>query len=233
MIRGFYSSKSGLLGQQSKLNIIANNIANTSTTGYKPQQSKFTALMYENVNGGGGNTIQAGNGTKAENGGVNFTQGELQNTGILMDCAIVGEGFFAVKNKVDGENYYTRDGQFQLSAEGSDTFIVNSRGDYVLGEGQEKIDVKEGFDISKIGIFKFDNKYGLTPAGGGQYKVTEASGEATSMEGAVVKSGYLESSAVRVSEEMVKMIEASKGFSFNAKLIQVADEMEKTINQLR
>jgi len=233
MIRGFYSSASGLVSQQSNMNIIANNMANTSTTGFKAQKANFSALLYENINGGDGNLIQGGHGTKVQSAAIDFSQGELQKTDMPMDCAIIGEGFFSAKSKQDGTNLYTRDGKFQVSVEGTETYLVNSKGDYILDEKSEKISLKDGFDVSKVGLYSFGNKYALIPVGGSQYKATETAGAATALKGGTVKVGYLENSGVAVSEEMVRMIEASKGFSFNAKLIQAADEMEKTINQLR
>lgn len=233
MIRGFYASASGLVSQQANMNIIANNLANTSTTAFKPQQASFSALMYENVNGGAGNEVQMGHGARVQNAAIDFAQGELKKTDLPMDCAIIGEGFFALKAKEDGSTTYTRDGKFQVSVEGSTSFLVNGGGDYVLDDKGQKIDLKEGFDKSKLGVYNFDNKYGLSPIGSGQYKETESSGKATALEASSIQTGYLESSGVQVAEEMVRMIEASKGFSFNAKLIQAADEMEKIINQLR
>lgn len=233
MIRGFYSSTSGLRSQQSKMDVIANNISNISTTAFKPQQSKFSTLYLENLNGAGVNDAQLSYGTKIEKSGIDFTQGELNKTDMPMDFAILGDGFFSVKGKADGPDTYTRDGNFQVSVEGTTSYLVNSRGNYIVDETGNKIEIKEEFDGSKIGVFTFTNKFGLEPVGGNQYKETEVSGEASVLKTATVKNGYLENSAVEISEEMVKMMEASKGFSFNAKLIQTADEMEKTINQLR
>lgn len=252
MIRGFYSSTSGLRSQQSKMDLIANNISNISTTAFKPQQSKFTTMYLENLNGAEANDSQLSYGTKIEKSGIDFTQGELNKTDMPMDFAIVGDGFFSVKGKADGPDTYTRDGNFQVSVEGSTSYLVNSRGGYILDETGNKIEVKTkttvektdaagiktqveegGFDASKIGVFTFTNKFGLEPIGGNQYRETEVSGKASALKTAEVKNGFLENSAVEISSEMVRMMEASKGFSFNAKLIQTADEMEKTINQLR
>lgn len=252
MIRGFYSSASGLRSQQSKMDVIANNISNISTTAFKPQQSKFSTLYLENLNGAGANDSQVSYGTKIEKSGIDFTQGELNKTDMPLDFAISGDGFFSVKGKADGPDTYTRDGSFQVSVEGTTSYLVNGRGDYILDETGNKIEFKAkntvektdengiktqveegGLDVSKIGVFTFANKFGLDPIGGNQYKETEVSGKAAVLKTANVKTGYLENSAVEISTEMVKMMEASKGFSFNAKLIQTADEMEKTINQLR
>jgi len=248
MIRGFYAGASCLVTQQTNLNTIANNIANIGTTAYKPQQAAFSTLMYQSIYGGGGegNYISNGHGVRIQKTGIDFTQGDLQSTGMTMDCAILGEGFFAIENKEDGTVTYTRDGSFQLSVDGSTAYLANGAGNYVLDADGERIEVEGvqtdasgnvtsqgGFDSTKVGVYKFTNQFGLELAGGNQYKTNEISGEGEAVEKPVVKVGYLESSRVQLAQEMVKMIEASKGFSFGSKVVQTADEMEKIINQLR
>ncbi len=249
MIRGFYSGASCLVTQQTNLNTIANNIANIGTTAFKPQQAAFSALMYQSLAGGAGegNYISNGHGVRVQKTGVDFTQGDLKRTEMPYDCAILGEGFFAMENQEDGTITYTRDGNFKLSLDGANTYLVNSAGNFVLDAEGERIEVTTttttdadgvvtttgGFDSSRIGVYSFANNYGLELAGGGQYKTTEGSGEAEVLQKPTVKVGYLENSGVDMAQEMVKMIEASKGFSFGSKVVQTADEMEKVINQLR
>lgn len=238
-----------MMSQQTNMNTISNNLANVSTTAFKPQTTAFSTLMYQNVNGGDGtNYISTGHGIRVQKTGVNFTQATLNRTGVDMDCAIMGDGFFAIENKNDGTITYTRDGAFELSASDTTSYLVNGAGNYVLTADGERIEVAAvttttdasgnttttgGFDSTKIGVFTFPNEYGLELAGGGQYKVTETSGEAEAVTEANVKTGYLEASGVNLSQEMVKMIEASKAFSLGAKVVQTADEMEKVVNQLR
>lgn len=233
MIRGFYSAASSLVSQQTNLNTIANNIANISTTGFKPQQAAFSSLLFENLNGGAGNFISSGHGVKVQKTGIDFTQGDLKFTDMPMDCAILGSGFFAIEDSEEGTITYTRDGSFNIRVDNSKSYLVNTAGNYVLDSGEKKIELKDGFNSSKIGVFVFENPYGLELLGGNQFKATDASGEAEAMKLPNVKVGYLESSGVQIAEEMVKMIEASKGFSFGSRIVQAADEMEKTINQLR
>jgi len=246
MIRGFYTGASAMISQQTNLNTIANNLANANTTAYKPQQAAFSALMYQNVYGGGGegNHIATGHGVKVQKTGIDFTQGELRNTGMPYDCAIMGEGFFAIENREDGTITYTRDGSFQLAVDGSEAWLVNSDGNYVLDADGERIQITEartdaagkvtgGFNPDVVGVFRFPNQYGLELAGGNQYRATELSGEAEAVENPEIRTGYLEGSRVQLAQEMVKMIEASKGFSFGSRIVQTADEMEKVINQLR
>ncbi len=239
-----------MVSQQTNLNTIANNIANVSTTAFKPQQAAFSSLMYQSLNGGAGegNEISTGHGTRIQKTGVDFTQGDLKSTNVPTDCAILGEGFFAVENREDGTITYSRDGAFQFSVDGSNTYLVNSAGNYILDADGERIEIPAtittkdangnetttgGFDASKVGVYRFPNQYGLELAGGNQYKATELSGEAEVVENPTIKTGFLENSRVQIAQEMVKMIEASKGFSFGSKVVQTADEMEKVINQLR
>lgn len=250
MIRGFYAGASCMVSQQTNMNTIANNIANISTTAYKPQQTAFSALMYQNIYGGGGegNYIAGGHGVRVQKTGVDFTQGDLQNTNRSMDCAIIGDGFFAIENREDGTITYTRDGNFQLSMDGSNTYLANAAGNYVLDAEGGRIEIQKtgtktdadgnttstgDFDSSKLGVYQFSNQYGLELAGGNQYRPTEISGEAEAVESPEIKTGYLENSRVQIGSELVRMIEASKGFSFGSKIVQTADEMEKVINQLR
>lgn len=233
MIRGFYTAASSLLTQQTNLNIIANNVANINTTAFKPQKAAFTSLLFERLNGGAGNVISSGHGVKVQKTGIDFTQGDLIKTDIPLDFAIVGDGFFGIEDRESGAISYTRDGSFGISTDDSENFLINSAGNYVLDADEDKIELNEEFKYENIGVFLFQNPYGLELAGGNQYKATEASGEAEEMETPNIKAGFLEGSGVDISEEMVKMIEASKGFSFGSRIVQTADEMEKIINQLR
>ena len=233
MIRGFYTAASSLAAQQTSLNVIANNVANISTTGFKPQQVGFSSLLQENINGGAANTIRIGHGIRVSKTGLNLTQGDLKKTDMPLDFAIMGEGFFAVENEEGGDITYTRDGSFRSLIDGKRNYLVDASGNYVLDTRERKIQLGENFDYKQIGVFQFQNPYGLELAGGNRFSPTEASGDPEDIEKPDIKVGYLENSAVQMAEEMVKMIEASKGFSFGSRVLQTADEMEKTINQLR
>lgn len=233
MIRGFYTAASSLVAQQANLNVIANNIANVSTTGFKPQQAGFASLLHENINGGAANTIQVGHGVKLQKTGIHFAQGDLKQTDMPLDFAILGEGFFAVENEEDGTITYTRDGSFQASIDGRRSYLTDASGNYVLDARERRIQLDEDFDCREIGVFEFSNPYGLELVGGNRFLPTEASGDPEDVDEPDIKVGYLENSAVQMAQEMVKMIEASKGFSFGSRIVQAADEMERTINQLR
>ena len=233
MIRGFYTAASSLTAQQTNLNVIANNIANISTTGFKPQQVGFSSLLQENINGGAGNTISVGHGIKVGKTGLNLTQGDLKKTDMPLDFAIMGEGFFAVESEESGDITYTRDGSFRSLIDGRRNYLADTSGNYVLNARERKIELGEDFDYKQIGVFQFSNPYGLELSGGNRFSPTEVSGDPEDIDDPDIKVGYLENSAVQMAEEMVKMIEASKGFSFGSRVLQAADEMERTMNQLR
>ncbi|HOA42270.1 MAG TPA: flagellar hook-basal body protein [Bacillota bacterium] len=233
MIRGFYTAATSLVAQQTHLNVIANNVANVSTTGFKPQQVGFASLLHSNINGGAANTIQMGHGVRVQKTGINFVQGDLKQTDMPLDFAIMGEGFFAVENAVDGTIAYTRDGSFQASIDGRRTYLIDAQGNYVLDSRERRIELDDDFDHKQIGVFRFANPYGLELVGGNRFVPTEASGDPEDVDEPDIKVGYLENSSVQLSQEIVKMIEASKGFSLGSKVLQAADEMERTINQLR
>ena len=239
MIRGFYAAASGLVAQQTNLNIIANNMANVSTTAFKSQQASFADLLYENINGTM-EPVSCGSGVRIGGTATDFTQGDLSKTDIKMDCALLGPGFFAIEDKQTAAISYTRDGSFRIGLDGTSTYLVNSAGDYVLDEGNKKIaltkDALSGelvYDPSKIGIFSISNPYALRQIGGNNYIAGADVGKIEKSLNTEIHSGYLETSSVDISREMVKVIEASKAFSFNSRIIQTADEIEKTINQLR
>lgn len=240
MIKGYYTATQGLLSNQTYLNNISNNIANLETTAFKPQQTAFSSLLYSNINGGSGTLISTGSGAKVEKTDIDFTPGTLMKTDAPLNCAILNEGFFAVQNKESGIITYTRDGAFRKSVEGNNQYLVDSTGNYVLGPDSQKIEISQGLDEKAIGLFNFSNPYGLKLLGSNQFQATTESGQATTESGqgtidnqGSIKTGYLESSSADISSEMVRMIEASKSFSFNAKMLQTTDEMEKIVNQLR
>lgn len=250
MIRGFYSATSSLINQQTNLNVIANNMANVNTVGFKPQRTAFATALYQQQYGGAGSNVSVGNGIRIAQLGIDMTPGSMQRTNMALDFAIVGEGFFAIENEENDSITYTRDGAFKIKVDDDEAYLVNASGNYVLDESGDRIELQKqvvmigddetetaGWDLdaAKPGVWTFLNPYELELLGENQFAETELSGEAQEPEeGAVtVLRGFLENSRVELYQEMVKMIEASKSFSFGAKIVQAADEMEKTVNQLR
>ncbi len=233
MIRGFYAAKTGMIAQQNALNTIGNNVANINTLGFKPQVTAFASLLYENIDGGAGTQISTGHGAKVQKVGIDFTQGELEPTRRELDCAIDGDGFFGVLNRETNLTTYTRDGVFHISVEGDQKFLVDVVGNYVLGKDRNPLNVTAGYESEEIGIFSFPNAYGLELLGGNQFAQTNRSGQPQIDNVSILRTGYLESSATDSATEMVKVLEANSAFSFNSRILQSTDEMEKTVNQLR
>ena len=201
MIRSLWISKTGMEAQQTQLDTIAHNLANTATNGYKRGHAVFEDLMYQNLRQSGANTsdqtalptgLQMGLGVRSVAMARNFTQGNLQQTGSKLDLAVRGSGFFQVQMP-DGTNAYTRDGSFQRNATGQ---LVTSGG-YVLQPGitipanAEPESLTVGTDgtvtvllpgqttpqsLGQLQLAGFINPAGLEPRGENLYTETAASG---------------------------------------------------------
>lgn len=254
MIRGFYTARSGLMAHQDHMSVMANNLANTNTVGFKPMRTAFTDLMYQNLNRvRNENAAQTGHGVKINKNDLMMNQGALQPTQSNLDFAIIDEGgFFAVETAA-GDIHYSRAGNFSLSNFDDTFYLVNGNGDFVLDAEGERIEVefyanddeevKKGaaeagtikFDllISSIGVYRFPNPWGLDAINGNSFLRTDISGEAEALEQPTLRQGYIEAAAVEVANEMANVIESSKAFSFSSRMVQVADEIEQTVNSLR
>lgn len=244
MIRGFYSASIGLRSQQTSIDVLSNNIANLSTAGYKPLRASFADLLYENMNSPQAeNAVNTGHGARVQKTDLNLAQGPLMSTERNLDFAIIGDGFFAIRDAQDNLRY-TRDGSFQASRQGDEYFLVTASGEYVLDRDEEPISLfvqpnEDGttatiqLDPARLGVFQFANPYALILDGANGFLSTDAAGERTVMEDAQVKSGVLEGSGVDIADQMVKVIEAQKAFSFNSRMVQISDEIEQTVNGLR
>lgn len=240
MIRGFYTARSGLIQHQEHMNTISNNIANINTSGFKPLRTAFTDLMYQNLNRQEGeNEAMLGHGVKINKNDVMMHQGNLQSTDRALDFALEDEGvFFAVQNDT-GEIFYTRSGNFSLSNSDDTYYLVDANGNRVLDADGEEIEIafdtsnNMEFDPDVIGVYRFNNPWGLSLSGGNLFMQTPVSGEAEPLEEPNLRVGYLEGSAVDIASEMVDVIQSSRAFSFSSRMIQVADEIEQTINSLR
>jgi flagellar basal-body rod protein FlgG len=260
MIRALWTSASGMEAQQMNLDVIANNLANVNTSGFKKSSLQFSEMMYDtNESPGASSTdstttptgVQVGYGSKPVATERNFTQGNLQQTGNTYDAAIQGQGFYKV-TLPDGTNAYTRDGSFLVNADGQ---LVTNQGYLVTGVGQispQATNVTIGSDgtisatvnsavvkISPITISNFPNPEGLNSMGSNLYQETAASGNAvdgqtpgTNGMGTLAQ-GYIETSNVQVVEEMVNMINAQRAYEINSKAIQTADQMMQMANNMR
>jgi flagellar basal-body rod protein FlgG len=259
MLRALYSSSAGMQSQQLNLDVIANNLANVNTTGFKRSKIEFQDLLYQTTrtagaDQGSGNLLptglQVGHGSRAVATSKIFTNGELTSTGERLDVAIQGDGFFEVQLP-DGTKAYTRDGAFKTASDGR---IVTSDGLVVQGgfqpipQGTTSINISANGDVTtsgpsgtqtfKVQLVRFANPSGLENMGRSLYKETPASGAAeTGNPGengfGELAQGYLEMSNVKVVEEMVNLIVAQRAYEVNSKAVQAADEMMQMSNTLR
>jgi len=260
MMRSLWIAKTGLDAQQTQLDVISNNLANTSTNGFKRSRAVFEDLLYQTQRQPGANSsqntqipsgLQVGTGVKPVATVKNFTQGNLQQTGNGMDVAINGNGFFAVELP-DGSQGYTRDGSIQVNSEG---VMVTSNGYPILGpitvpaESQGLTISADGTVTAKIAgqaapqtlgqlqLATFINPTGLSSEGQNLYRETAASGAPTlgtpGQNGAgILSQGYVETSNVNVVEELVGLIQSQRAYEINSKAISTSDQMLQRISQL-
>ena len=252
----------GMAAQQMRVDVIAHNIANMSTTAYAPRTAEFADLLYiqeltpgalssqtgEIVPAG----IQMGMGVRPTNVSMQITQGALSPTGGDLDLAINGRGYFEI-TLPSGDSGYTRDGQFTRNGEG---LVVNSDGfaladnitiprearNITISRDGEVVaffdNAVSGQSIGTISLTTFVNEKGLEALGGYMFKETDASGSPlTGQPGVdgvgVMRQGYLEDSGVDVVEEITELIEAQRGYELNSKVITAADEMYSTTTRMR
>jgi flagellar basal-body rod protein FlgG len=260
MIRALWTAASGMNAQQTNIDVIANNLANVNTAGYKASTLQFEDLMYATERPPGNRTadgvespvgLQVGYGSRATATTRAFTQGELQRTQNVLDVAISGRGFFQVQLP-DGTFAYTRDGSFARNADGQ---IVTKEGYSLVGAPQldpaatEISILRDGTvtqvinnsvqQAGQILLSNFTNPEGLRSLGGNLFAETETSGAAetgitpgSNGTGALAQ-GYVEMSNVKIVEEMVRMIQAQRAYEINSKAINSADEMLGIANNLR
>lgn len=252
MIRSLYSAVSGLITQEAKQDVITNNIANVSTTGFKSDDlmvKDFKDVLIENrdkiVDGKNvKNTIGSLSlGSKIDGTSTNFQQGEITDSDNLTDFALQGKGFFTLSK--DNKDYYTRDGHFQVDASG---YLIDDNGNYVKGKNLQngtsgKIYIGKGkINTSSDGTISVDNvpKYKFSLADFNDYNTLKKVGdnlyEGTNSKTASnvsVKQKALEKSNVNVVNEMVNMMSVMRTFETNQKVIQSIDEtLDKVVNQV-
>ncbi|MCL6558643.1 MAG: flagellar hook-basal body complex protein [Firmicutes bacterium] len=271
MLRSLFSGASGLRAHQVRMDVIGNNIANVNTTGFKSSRANFQDLLSQTLRSPLGATTTAGSINPAQVGigvmvaGINtkMDQGGLQMTGRTLDLAIQGNGFFIIKKNSgdpDENAFYTREGIFYTSFDGSSYYLVNSNGYFVCdSSGQpinlgsdpiETINISDTGDIiingtaitQRIALATFPNTGGLERVGQNLFRETPASGEhsydnpgdtGTRVTNSRINSGYLEMSNVDLSEEFTNMITTQRGFQANARVITVSDTLLQELVDLK
>ena len=252
-------ARTGLDAQNTKMRVIANNLANVNTTGFKRDRADFETLAYQNIVTPGApadaqnrfaSGVQLGTGVRLSGISKIATQGTLQNTENAMDLAIEGAGYFQVE-RPDGTTGYTRAGNFSVTAEGT---VVTSDGlplipQITVPEGATSVTVGNDGTVSatlqgeatptqlgQIELATFMNAAGLSAIGGNLLVESAASGTpqvgVAGLEGrGSIRSGSLETSNVNVVEELVDMIETQRAYEVNSKMIKATDEMLQYVNQ--
>ena len=261
MIRSLWISKTGMDAQQSQLDVISNNLANVNTTGFKRSRAVFEDLLYQNVREPGAQSsqqttlpsgMQIGTGVRIVATERLHTQGNLTQTGNSTDVAINGNGFFQVQMP-DGTLAYSRDGSFQVNAQGqlvtssgypiqpAITIPQNATSLTVGKDGVVTVSTPGSAANTQVGTFQlanFINPAGLRSMGENLYAETEASGTANlanpgSNGVGVLNQNYVETSNVNVVEEMIQMIQTQRAYEINSKAVQTSDRMLEKVAQLK
>ncbi|MER2540324.1 MAG: flagellar basal-body rod protein FlgG [Azonexus sp.] len=260
MIRSLWIARTGLDAQQTQLDVIANNLANVSTNGFKRARPVFEDLLYQTLRQPGAQSsqqtqvpagLQMGTGVRPVSTARIFTQGNIQKTDNALDLGIQGEGFFQILMP-DGTTGYTRDGSFQKDNQGQ---IVTSDG-YPLQPNitipATALSVSVGTDgtvtitqsgtaastqIGTIQLANFINPAGLLSMGQNLFLETAASGTPTpntpgTNGTGTVNQGYVETSNVNVAEELVSMIQTQRAYELNSKVVSTSDAMLGRLTQL-
>ncbi len=260
MIRSLWISKTGLDAQQTQMDVIANNLANVSTNGFKRTRAVFEDLLYQNIRQPGAQSsqqtqlpsgLQLGTGVRSVATERNFSQGNLQETGNNKDVAIQGEGFFQILLP-DGATAYTRDGSFQVDNQGqlvtasgfavqpAITIPADATSITVGRDGTVSITQAGSATVTEVGALQlatFINPAGLMAKGENLYVETSASGNAntntpgTNGSGTLAQ-GFVETSNVNVVEELVNMIQTQRAYEINSKSITTSDQMLQKLAQM-
>ncbi|MBP7793251.1 MAG: flagellar basal-body rod protein FlgG [Candidatus Goldbacteria bacterium] len=261
MLRALWTAASGMVAQQHNIDIISNNLSNVNTTSFKKSRAEFQDLLYQVIRPAGVTNnfgtqyptpIEIGHGVRLAATTKSFLQGSPVETNNPFDLAIQGEGFFMVQLP-NGQIAYTRDGSFKIDEQGN---LVTSNGyfvqpDVVIPSEAKSVVIRENGDvlvvladeaeaqtIGQLRTVRFANSTGLESIGNNLYAETEASGQpiegVPGYEGfGTISQGYLESSNVKVIEEMINLITSQRAYEINARAIQTSDDMLGIANDLK
>ncbi len=260
MIRSLWIAKTGLDAQQTQMDVVANNLANVSTNGFKRSRAVFEDLLYQTIRQPGAQSsqqtqipsgLQIGTGVRPVAAERIHTQGNLQQTGNQLDVAIQGAGFFQVLMP-DGTTGYSRDGSLQMDSQGQ---LVTASGFPIqpaLTIPANAINVSIGRDglvsvtqagvsapvqVGNLQLATFINPAGLQSLGENLYQETASSGTpSTNVPGSngtgLLNQNYVETSNVNVVEEMVNMIQTQRAYEINSKAITTSDQMLQKLTQM-
>jgi flagellar basal-body rod protein FlgG len=259
MLRAFSTAATGMTAQQMMVDVVANNLANINTTGFKRSQVDFQDLLYVKMKESGTEVssgivspsgMEIGSGVRAASTVKVFTAGELQNTGRNLDIAITGDGFLQV-TLPNGSINYTCDGALQINANGELVTNIGYRIEPAITIPTDAISIDIGKDggvnvtdssgtlsvVGTIQLVRFPNPSGLSSEGDNLLAETEASGTPTTGTPGengfgTIQSGFLEKSNVQMVTELVNLITAQRAYEINSRAIKAGDDMLRTANEI-
>ncbi len=258
MPSALWTASTGMQAAMTYMDVIANNLSNANTVGFKKSRADFQDLLYQTLSDAGSATSdstsdpvgeQVGTGTQLAGITKEFSQGPLQRTDRDLDVAINGKGFIEVTGP-DGQPTYTRDGALKVDNNGT---IVNADGFAIAGLGQVPSNAR-GINFGQTGqvsyvdetgsesvigqlqMAMFLNPSGLSAMGGNLYSTTDASGDAQLLQpgtqgAGTIQQHFIEMSNVSIVEEMVNLISTQRAYEINSKMVKAADEMAATTTQ--
>lgn len=258
-MRALNTAASGMAAQQTNVDVIANNLANVNTTGFRKSRAEFEDLIYQTYRTPGGSVgdnqrlptgIQIGEGVRTVSTTQLHIQGSLLQTGNSLDIAIEGNGYFQV-NKPGGQIAYTRAGDFKTDAEGRlmtvDGYLVepavtlptNATSVTIAANGTISVttpDSTQSQEVGQLTLANFVNPSGLLATGKSLFQPTDASGQPLiaqpGLEGlGTLQQGFLEGSNVEVVNEMIDLIASQRAYEVNQKVITTADEMLRRVTE--
>lgn len=261
MIKSLNTAATGMQAQQTNMDVIANNMANVNTSGFKKSRAEFEDLLYHTqqepgsaagANAVSPNGVQVGLGVRTASVQKDFDMGSAKLTNAPLDMMIEGNGFFQIQT-ADGQITYTRDGSFKKGPEGQ---IMDKNGNLLIPQitippGAAAVDVSAEGQVSvlmdnatapevvgQIDIVNFINPAGLRALGKNLFSQSPSSGAPVQSRPGLngtgfLSQGQLESSNVNIVDEMVNMITAQRAYETNSKVIQAADQMLQSVNNLR
>ena len=243
MLEGMYTAAAGMAAQQSRLDAVANDLANASTTGYKRVRVAYRDLAYTAGAPGGTTALRLGAGAAASMIGRDDRQGSTQETGEPLDVAIEGPGFIQVK--VDGKTWLTRDGHLQVDTQGrlatGDGALIDPPIAMPKGTTSDQIGIAAdgtvtaaGKKVGQIRLVNVANPAGLDGGADNRFLATNASGAVSAApRTTALHSGVLEASNVDMGDAMADLMDAQRSFELASKAIQVADQALEIANGVK
>ncbi len=238
MLNGLYSAAAGMIAQQTRMDSLANDIANVDTTGYKSQRLGFRDLVYNLEQG-----MPVGAGAAIVDDGRTFTEGALQATGDPLSLAIAGPGFFQVRMR-DGSTGLTRAGDFRVDADG---MLVTGSGNRLVppiripqGTPSDGISVSSdgtvtarGRTVGRIMVVTVPAPAYLKSLGDTTFAPTAQSGPVRALAGSTIQQGFLESSNVDLADSLTSVIDAQRSYQLDSRAIQTQDQLMQIANNIR